>query len=253
MGALVALGWPQIAGAQMSVHDFRLGGSAVLVSESCIRLTPDRPYTSGSAWFQRPVDLRRPFDIEVSLILGDKDESGADGIVFVLHPSLQTGRAGEGMGFSGMIPSVGIEFDTYQNFHLGDPAGDHVALMANGRPVHGADASRAIPLGNLEDGGRHPLRITWDPETRQLDVTLDGRSAGTHPAELIEEVFGEAPTLYWGFTAGTGRLSNAQDVCIDEMLLSSSVPAAPPRGAKVERSRVAPQSDRASSRARSTS
>jgi len=207
--------------AQSSVDDFELRGSAVSLSDECIRLTPDRPFVSGSAWLKQPVDLRQSFEIRLSIALGQKNESGADGLVFVLHPAAQTGWRGEGMGFAGLVPSLGLEFDTYQNFHLGDPSDDHLALMVDGQRAHGADRERIVLLENLEDGGRHPLRIAWDADAGRLRVTLDGRPRLNLAIDLIREVFGGQPTVYWGFTAGTGRLSNEQDVCIEKLMLAA--------------------------------
>ncbi len=204
--------------AQSSVHDFELGGSAFLLSDECIRLTPDQQYVSGSAWFRSPVDLNRPFEMKVKLVLGQKNEDGADGIVFVFHPSKQTGFRGEGMGFAGLVPSLGIEFDTYQNFHLNDSAADHLALMANGQLFHGEDVFRPVELGNLEDGKRHPLRLTWDPGAG-LKIVLDGKVRAAYPAAAVKGIFGDNFTVYWGMTAGTGRLSNVQDVCIEKLYL----------------------------------
>lgn len=204
--------------AQSSVTEFELGGSATLVSDECIRLTPDQQYVSGSAWYRAPIDLSRPFEMKVKIVLGNKDDQGADGIVFVFHPAMQTGWRGEGMGFAGLVPSLGIEFDTYQNFHLNDSAADHLALMANGRLFHGEDAFRPIALENLEDGRRHPLRLAWDPGSG-LKVMLDGKLRATYPAAAVKEIFGETSIVYWGMTAGTGRLSNIQDVCIEKLYL----------------------------------
>lgn len=211
---------PAPAYPQSSVDEFRLGGSAFRLDARCIRLTPDRSFVSGSAWFVRPVELERAFSVEVSVRLGLKDREGADGLVFVLHPSLQTGRAGEGMGFAGMVPSLGVELDTYQNLHLGDPQADHLAFMADGRRRH---VAAPVELPNLEDGSRHPLRIEWDPASG-LEVTLDGRSVARHANDDVQRIFGASARLYWGFTAGTGRLSNEQDVCIEPMLFAQDRP-----------------------------
>lgn len=213
LGAYPDLGW-----AQTSVHEFRLGGSAAVLDEECIRLTPDLPYVSGSAWFREPVDPSRPFEVRMSLVLGSKDAAGADGIVFVLHPGPGTGRAGEGMGFAGMAPSLGLEFDTYRNLHLGDPVSDHLAMMQDGGRHH-LDGEPPVVLGNLEDGARHPLRIQWEPDG-ELEVYLDGRRVAAYPSRLLTQTFDGRPRIYWGFTGGTGRLSNAQDVCIEKQLLS---------------------------------
>jgi hypothetical protein len=217
----MGLAAPAVASAQSSVHDFRLGGSAYVLDEECVRLTPDRPYVSGSAWYEKSVDLSRAFEIRLSIALGHKDGQGADGIVFVLHPVAQTGWRGEGMGFAGLSPSVGLEFDTYQNFHLRDPSADHLALMRDGRRNHGAAGRGVVRLENLEDGARHPLRIAWDPRTKRLTVTLDQRERASVEIDLVGDVFGGESVVYWGFSAGTGRLSNEQDVCIEKLLLAS--------------------------------
>ena len=218
---IVVFGAPMVASAQSSVHEFELGGSAVIRSDDCIRLTPDRPYVSGSAWFKRPVDLTEPFEMHMSLVLGDKDKSGADGIVFVFHPVMRTGFRGEGMGFAGLVPSLGIEFDTYQNFHLNDPAADHLALMVNGESYHGDKSLVPVELGNLEDGVRHPLRIIWEPKAGRLAIFLHDKLQAAFPAPVVKRIFGPQSRLYWGMTAGTGRLSNYQDVCIEKLFLSS--------------------------------
>jgi hypothetical protein len=219
--SLAALAWMASAPAfaQSSVRDFELGGSAVVLDEQCIRLTPDRQFDTGSAWFKTPIDLSRPFEMKLLVVLGEKDLQGADGIVFVFHPGKETGYRGEGMGFAGLIPSLGVELDTYQNGHLGDPASDHLSVMQNGRSFHFSE-SEAIELGNLEDGKKHPLQISWNPETG-LTIRLDGRVRATYGPDVVKGAFDGLPTVYWGMTAATGRLSNAQDVCVETLRLSA--------------------------------
>jgi len=216
--ALSLLAGPALA--QSSVDQFELGGSARVLDAHCIRLTPDEPYLTGSAWFQQAIDLSQGFEMRMSLVLGSKDLQGADGIVFVFHPAKQTGFRGEGMGFAGLRPSLGIEFDTYRNDHLADPDADHLAVMQHGRSFH-SNPEYVVPLGNLEDGERHPLQISWSPRAGELEVRLDGVRIATYPAELITGTFGSTTQVYWGMTAATGRLSNAQDVCIDGLKVSA--------------------------------
>ncbi|MEM6533761.1 MAG: L-type lectin-domain containing protein [Myxococcota bacterium] len=211
---------PSLAMAQSSIEEFALGGSASPVSRECIRLTPDEQYVSGSAWYKAPVNLARPFEMELKIVLGEKDLEGADGIVFVFHPSPQTGWRGEGMGFAGLVPSLGIEFDTYQNFHLNDPPVDHLALLINGEMVHGGNGLAPVAFNNLEDGKRHPLKISWEPN-RGLKIMLDGKLRAAYPAAIVKATFGGTPIVYWGMTAGTGRLSNYQDVCIEKLFIGA--------------------------------
>ena len=207
-----------VAGTQSSVKEFKLGGSAAILNEECIRLTPATPYVSGSAWFQNPMDLEYPFELTVDLVLGENDEMGADGIVFVFHPSMQTGYRGEGMGFAGLYPSLGIEFDTYQNYHLGDPAADHVAIMPHGQAHHARSMVGPIDLPNLENGAKRPLTISWNPGSKTLQVALDGNTVATYQGDIVKEIFGGNSKVYWGATAATGRKINYQDVCIRKLV-----------------------------------
>ncbi len=219
--ALTALVAPSMANAQSSVEEFQLGGSAKKLSERCIRLTPAQPYLTGSAWFQEPADLTQAFEIKMSAVLGARDLQGADGIVFVFHPTMTTGFRGEGMGFAGLQPSIGVELDTYQNFHLDDPFADHVAVMSNGMSFHTEGSAVEVP--NLEDGERHKVRIAWNPTTG-LKVFLDDTLRASVPAERVRGVFGGVTKVFWGMTAATGRLFNNQDVCVEDMLLGAVRP-----------------------------
>lgn len=206
--------------AQSSPQDFDLGGSAYILNDECIRLTPDRQYASGSAWYKEPINLAGPFQMTVCLVLGEKDELGADGIVFVFHPRPNTGYRGEGMGFSGLRPSLGIEFDTYQNTHLDDPAEDHLAVMTDGWTWHGASVLGPIKLPNLEDGQKHLLEINWDPIVSLLTVKVDKELRASYRSDIVNEIFGGNSTVYWGATAATGRKSNYQDLCIKKLFFA---------------------------------
>ena len=208
--------------AQSSVRDFSLGGTARVLNDECIRLTPDAEYASGSAWYEKPIDLKMPFEITVCLVLGKNDDLGADGIGFVFHPSRRTGYRGEGMGFAGLFPSLGIEFDTYQNHHLADPPEDHVAIMVNGQTHHYASVDGPNPVPNLEDGNKHLLWINWDPIQQQLAVQLDGQNRASLKADIVKEIFEGNPTVYWGVTAATGRKTNFQDICIKKLVFAEA-------------------------------
>ena len=223
VGLFLLIGLLPILGlAQSSVQDFQLGSSATIIDEECIRLTPDIPYVSGSAWYKKAINLNMPFEMVICLVLGEKDLEGADGISFVFHPSMRTGFRGEGMGFGGLVPSLGLEFDTYQNYHLNDPEEDHLAVMVNGRTFHGYQGLVPVTLPNLEDGGRHRLRITWEPELGELNIYLDQELRLTYTADLVQQIFAGNSTIYWGITAATGRLSNYQDICIKKLIFAEA-------------------------------
>jgi hypothetical protein len=210
--------------AQSSPQDFALGMSARILDEECIRLVPDAPYVSGSAWYKTPIDLNKPFSMELCLVLGCKDDDGADGMVFIFHPRMLTGWRGEGMGFAGLRPALGIEFDTYRNYHLADPEEDHIAIMPNGRTHHAGSLLGPLKIPNLEDCKKHPLSITWDPGNQLLEIYLDQERQAAYTIDLVNSVFGGNSVVYWGVSAATGRLSNFHDICIKRLVYAEGNP-----------------------------
>ncbi|MEM6964425.1 MAG: OmpA family protein [Bacteroidota bacterium] len=208
-----------------TMDDFRLGGDAVQVGDQCFRLTSAREWQGGTVWYQSPVDLNDRFEMELDLKFGCKDE-GADGIVFIFHDKLRLGRPGEGMGFSGLYPSLGIEMDTYQNYHLDDPAYDHIALMKNGRIHHqwGQTAPKPILQSgkNIEDCKAHRVKVTWNPTNTTLAIAVDGQLRIEEKYDLVQEVFRGNPNVYWGFSAATGGKHNTHQVCLEKLTFTEA-------------------------------
>ena len=214
--------FPLLVFAQnIQVEDFDLYGNAS-ADEMCIQLTSDNFWNTGSAWFREPIDLAQDFDLNLRILLGCRDEDGADGIVFVFFPQQRAlGRMGEGMGFYGLRPSLGIELDTYQNYHLDDPDYDHLALLANGNIHHYRGLTQPVRLAadrdNVEDCEDHILRIVWTAKAGRMDVHFDGNLRQTLNLDVVNEIFGGQSKLYWGMTSATGRKRNVHRVCFDRM------------------------------------
>lgn len=199
---------------------FILNGSAVQINDTCWTLTPAQNGRVGSIWNETKIDLNNSFQIIMELYLGCKDADGADGILFGLQPvSTSIGQSGEGIGFQGVSPSIGIEFDTWQNGNLSDPSYDHVAISKNGVLNHGGTNNLAGPVqanaaqANIEDCDWHKLRVNWDAVTRTLEVWFDCSKRLTYTGDIVNEVFNGDPNVYWGFTAATGGSNNLQQVC----------------------------------------
>ncbi|MCC6722889.1 MAG: gliding motility-associated C-terminal domain-containing protein [Saprospiraceae bacterium] len=199
---------------------FFLNGSAVQFNDTCWTLTPAQNNKVGSIWNGTKVDLGNSFQVIMDMYFGCKDGDGADGILFGLQPvSTSIGQAGEGIGFQGVTPSLGIEFDTWQNFNLSDPGSDHVAICKNGNLNHGGATNLAGPIqanasnANIEDCDWHKLRVDWDAPTHTLDVWFDCDKRLTYTADIVNEIFGGDPNVFWGFTSATGGANNEQKVC----------------------------------------
>ena len=120
-------------------------------------------------------------------------------------------------GFGGLTPSLGIEIDTYQNYHLMDPAEDHVALMRDGIVHHYSSLEGPVTVGNLEDCQEHVLRINWEPDNYRLTIMLDGQSILTHNIHLVRDIFQGKSEVYWGLTAATGKKTNLQEICFEQL------------------------------------
>ena len=112
---------------------FFLNGSAVATNDSCFQLTPAENWQVGSIWNGELIDLNQSFEVIADVFLGCEDTEGADGMVFGLQPvSTSIGQAGGGIGFENVMPSLGVEFDTYLNADFGDPEFDHLAIIRDG-------------------------------------------------------------------------------------------------------------------------
>ncbi|MCU0346616.1 MAG: gliding motility-associated C-terminal domain-containing protein [Saprospiraceae bacterium] len=199
---------------------FTLNGAAVQLNDTCWTLTPAQNGKVGSIWNETKIDLTNSFQVIMELHLGCTDANGADGILFGLQPvSTSIGQQGEGLGFQGVSPSIGIEFDTWQNGNLADPSFDHVAITKNGVLNHAAATNLAGPVQanpsapNIEDCKWHKLRVNWDAPSQTLEVWFDCSRRLTYTGDIINEVFGGNPNVFWGFTAATGGANNLQQVC----------------------------------------
>jgi gliding motility-associated-like protein len=206
---------------------YSLNGSAVSLGDDCYAVTPNIPWQTGSVWYDEPLNLTQPFDIELIISFGFADDPGADGAVFVLQnigPNA-LGNAGGGMGYEGFAPSLGVEFDTFYNSNVGDPVFDHVAVVKNGVIDHNSPDNLAGPVQattlnpNIEDGQDHYVRITWEPSINLLQVYFDCELRLSLNYNITFGIFGGNPQVTFGFTAGTGGMFNEHRVCLSENIL----------------------------------
>ncbi|MCR9050221.1 MAG: lectin-like domain-containing protein [Phaeodactylibacter xiamenensis] len=214
---LFSPGFPLLA--QMpQITDFRLDGDARQSGNNCIILTPDYQWSSGSIWYKKAISLKSSFDMQLRVMLGCKDRDGADGMVFVFHPYAErTGYRGEGMGFAGLNPAIGIEIDTWQNEHLGDPREDHVAILRDGSVNHGFNLAGPNRIPNIEDCREHDLNINWNADSRTLSVRIDGKEVISLQRDLVRTIFRGKDKVYWGVTSATGNYNNRQAVCFEKL------------------------------------
>ena len=229
IGFLHFLSYPVLA--QVNESGFRINGDAVQLDSACYQLTRDSLFQVGSMWNENQINLNEPFQIVVDMFLGCIDDNGADGLAFVLQPvSTTLGISGEGLGFLGIEPSFGIEFDTWQNFNLSDPEYDHIAIIEDGLLDHATVNNLAGPVQmsndspNTEDCQWHNIKISWDPLVQIIQVFFDCELRLSYEGNIIQEIFSGNPDVFWGFTAATGGAINVQSVCFVYSTILDSLP-----------------------------
>lgn len=201
-------------------------GNAKPLNADCYQLTEAVNWQLSSVWYADKLDLNNNFDLEFELYFGTRD-LGADGIVFVLQTAgnKALGTSGGGLGFEGFSPSLGIEFDTWNNTDQGDLGSDHLAILKNGNVDHNSiDAVTApVPLagvsGNIEDGAYHDVRISWNASANLLEIWFDCVLKESVVIDLINSTFNGENQVFWGFTSSTGGENNIQQVCVRENIL----------------------------------
>ncbi|MFM9986523.1 MAG: lectin-like domain-containing protein [Flavobacteriales bacterium] len=216
--------------SELNAQVYFLNGNAQFIGGDCYQLTAAINTQNGTVWYGEQIDLEQTFDLSFSMNFGNQDMNGADGICFVLQTvgTAAIGESGGGLGYLNFGTSLGIEFDTYQNGDYGDPAYDHIAIERDGDLNHNSLNNIAGPIqadvfdANIEDGEDHIVRITWDPETQEMDVFFDCTFRLTGQIDLVNDIFGGESEVYWGFTAATGGLNNSQIVCLQENIVTSS-------------------------------
>ncbi|MBW7476993.1 hypothetical protein K0T92_19950, partial [Paenibacillus oenotherae] len=213
------------------VNDGRLkmNGSASITGNK-LQLTPASANQGGSAFNNKQVSLKNnsSFSTYFTFSMPNKggfqgsggNDKGADGFVFVVQTqSSSAGSSGSGLGFAGITPSVGIEFDTWKNSppednatSKNDPNNNHIALVVNGDNYH-SNASHvksvASPDFNPDNGAPVHAWVDYNGTTGTIQVRLSSTNVRPASAELevtglnLRNTLGK-DEVYVGFTAATG-------------------------------------------------
>jgi len=186
----------------------------------CYSLTGAVNWNSGALWHLETMNLNESFDIWFNLSFGTQDVNGADGIAFVMQPiSNSEGGSGGGMGYVGISPSLAIEMDTHQNTDWADPTYDHIGIQANGNGNHSTADMLVAPThivagqDNVEDGNFYYFHLQWDATSNNLRCWINCDLRIDYTADIIADIFGGDPNVFWGFTSATGGLNNAHTAC----------------------------------------
>lgn len=185
-----------------------------LYSGPAIRLALSQPGTTGGSVFSNnsvnASDFSTRFQFRISdpggIISDPSGETGADGLAFVIAKDLgQLGGLGGGIGYQGLVDSVAIEFDTWENTNFADPSSNHVALGINGNLNTSSNPTVNVSP-NFDNGD---LWTAWiDYDGTDLEVRLNAVNDVRPTIAIlsatvdIESILGQS-SGFIGFTAAT--------------------------------------------------
>ena len=218
---------PAQAALVMNYADFSdttgltLNGNAAQAGNR-LRVTPAFGNQAGSAFSTNKVSLATGaafstyFQFEFSSPGGisDGEGVGADGLVFVVQTvANNVGSSGGGIGYQGILNSVGVEFDNWNNGGVDDNNGNHVGIDINGNIDSVVQANIAT---NFNGSGIWNAWIDYDADTDWLEVRLTQDSLRPLLATLaynvdLASVLG-SNEAFVGFTSGTGGAWANHDV-----------------------------------------
>ncbi len=215
-----------------STADINTGGQGVIGpnpgDQRVLRLTNNYSQ-SGSAFLTSPFSLasNASFSSYFEFQFTNQGSGGADGIVFTVQTVGNTaGGSGGGIGYEGLSPSLGVEFDNWDN-GAGDGNNDnHAGININGNvtSVVRNDAEGAWPSDTFESYRPAQLDDQWifhawvdyNGVTKDLEVRLaldDDR-----PDDVLMSYNVDLVTLlgttnaFIGFTSGTGAATADHDI-----------------------------------------
>lgn len=226
-----------------------------------LRLTPNASSQSGSAWFTAPQPVANSFSTTFTFQLSGADTQNGvtpgDGIAFVIQNSgtnalkRDNGTDGCSLGFGqvssdgetctspseGIINSLAVGFDTYQNSDLNDLSNNHVEIQSCLNSPNTVDSScRKADVDltalahaiNMADGKFHTATISFTPAAGCnnsacpgiLDVILDNQDlfppTSSNPSGGVgfdmTTLGSSSGSALVGFTAATGGAFDNQDI-----------------------------------------
>lgn len=205
-----------------------LNGNAHLVNNA-LRLTDAAFFQSGSAFSTTTIPLNSQesfssaFSFRISsptFGIGDEDGLGADGLAFVVQTvANNVGGAGGGIGYAGLSPSVGIEFDTFNNGGGDGNNGNHVGIDLNGDVS--SFALKPAPTGpnnstRFNNAGVWYAWVDYNGAADDLEVRYsDTNVRPTDPfltADVNLATILGTPNAFAGFTSGTGSGVGDHDI-----------------------------------------
>lgn len=224
-----------------NISAFDLNGNAAQAVDtdgtSVLRLVPASSAQIGSAFLTTPVSMANyggSFQSYFSFKIhgGGGVSRGANGFVFALQTqgsSALGGGAGNGKGYEGITPSIGIEYNTHAPLPRDNDNWIGIDLNGSVSPV-----THAVVGSHMNDGNIWHSWVDYNGITDVLEVRIS--QTGDRPVDPIVShnidipAQLENPNAYVGFTAATGSWTNNHDIrswCFETSAPGQSISSLP--------------------------
>jgi len=205
-----------------STSGLTLNGNAAQVG-NVLRVTPATFSQAGSVYSTTAVSLAANVSFSTAFQFRftnpggacDGQGCGADGLVFVVQTnSNNVGGLGGGIGYAGVLNSVGIEFDTWNNGAIDGNSSNHVGIDVGGSVDSLVRAE--VTEADMNNGAIWNAWVDYNGVTDLLEVRLSESS--TRPASAILSMTRDLVTdlgttnAFVGFSSGTGAAFANHDV-----------------------------------------
>ncbi len=232
VGLLAALVVPAGASAAIDYPDFSSVAGLQLNADAkqegnLLRLTPALPNKRGTVFSTTPLNPQESFENQFAISMHDSTccltpVQPADGMAFVVQSAgLDAGEGlGGSLGYSGIKPSVIVEFDIFYNAGT-DPLTDHIGIMKEGDGGNHLQCAVAGAAPPCTSDLSFPLYgapvygwVEYDAAAQHLKVWAN-QTPAKPAAPLLDYGISLASlggSAYVGFTAATGSHNAVQDV-----------------------------------------
>ncbi len=206
-----------------------IAATAATADGTVLRLTPAQGSSAGSAFSTAKVstaEFTSIFSFRITdpggPLFDQNTLNGADGLVFVVqNQANNVGTLGQGIGYEGISPSIGVTFDTWHNPENNDPSQSYVGIYLNGSVDHNGANGPTLDITSPElgAGDRWWSWVVYDGT--MLNVYLDRTESTTEPAIPATPVLSYPLDLgatlgemeaFAGFTSATGQDWENHDV-----------------------------------------
>jgi len=205
---------------------FTVVGKATASGKSAT-LTDGGGNENSGAWNNYRINLNKNFDLNFTT----NQNGSADGMMFVIQNSglgsYSSGGQGSDLGYynagtGNMDESIGMEQDIYMSSSAyDDSSASHLNLVMGKSPTPIRKQVNISPA--LGGGSDHKLRVTWNRDANLLEIYFDGTKEFSWPNDIVKNVFGGNPNVWFGFTGATGGAASTQMVTTDTIIYNQAV------------------------------